>query len=255
MEKKNQGIQSVEQAFDIIDFFSNKNHPISLGDAAVEMDISKSKLHKYLASFLRIGVIIQDANGNYCHGSKLIELGAKILGHTDILHFCEPELQRLRLETQEATALAVWTTQGPMIVRFLESPYPVAISFRVGFHAPLTGSSVGMCFAAFSPEEAYQHLLKAEMKGQAQLSEEFKQDLISIKDEGYAIRNKVNPSIPGAKAISAPVFDATGNIVACILIIGFKQQDAIQEKDIKAIRDTSKRLSRHLGYTMTKAIR
>ncbi|QUM84421.1 IclR family transcriptional regulator [Moritella sp. 28] len=247
MEKKNQGIQSVEQAFEIIDFFSNKNHAISLGDAAVEMDISKSKLHKYLASFLRIGVIIQDVNGNYCHGSKLIELGAKILGHTDILHVCEPELQRLRLETQEATALAVWTTQGPMIVRFLESPYPVAISFRVGFHAPLTGSSVGMCFAAFSPEEAYQHLLKAETKN----GKELIQDLASIKENGYAIRNKVNPSIPGAKAISAPVFDATGNIIACILIIGFKQQDDIQEKDIKAIRDTSKRLSQHLGHTVS----
>ncbi|MGC3835219.1 IclR family transcriptional regulator domain-containing protein [Moritella viscosa] len=112
-----------------------------------------------------------------------------------------------------------------------------------------------MCFAAFSPEETYQHLLKAETKDQAQLGKEFIQDLASIKENGYAIRNKVNPSIPGAKAISAPVFDATGNIVACILIIGFKQQDDIQEKDIKAIRDTSKRLSQHLGYTMTKAVK
>ncbi|PKH07407.1 IclR family transcriptional regulator [Moritella sp. Urea-trap-13] len=248
MEKKNQGIQSVEQAFEIIDFFSNKNQPISLGDAALQMDISKSKLHKYLASFLRIGIITQDINGHYCHGSKLIELGAKILGHTDILHFCEPELQRLRLETQEATALAVWTTQGPMIVRFLESPYPVAISFRVGFHAPLTQSSVGMCFAAFSPEEAYQHLLTAETQGETAQCETFKQALTSVKDKGYAVRNTINPSIPGAKAISAPVFDATGNIIACILIIGFKQQEAIQEKAIQAICDSSKRLSQHLGH-------
>jgi DNA-binding IclR family transcriptional regulator len=248
MEKKNQGIQSVEQAFEIIDFFSNENQPISLGDAALQMDISKSKLHKYLASFLRIGIITQDINGHYCHGSKLIELGAKILGHTDILHFCEPELQRLRLETQEATALAVWTTQGPMIVRFLESPYPVAISFRVGFHAPLTQSSVGMCFAAFSPEEAYQHLLTAETQGETAQCEEFKHALTAIKDQGYAVRNTINPSIPGAKAISAPIFDATGNIIACILIIGFKQQEAIQEQAIQAICDSSKRLSQQLGH-------
>ncbi|GIC76701.1 IclR family transcriptional regulator [Moritella sp. F3] len=248
MEKKNQGIQSVEQAFEIIDFFSNKNHPVSLGEAAIEMDISKSKLHKYLASFLRIGIVTQDINGHYCHGSKLIELGAKILGHTDILHFCEPELQQLRLETQEATALAVWTTQGPMIVRFLESPYPVAISFRVGFHAPLTQSSVGMCFAAFSPEEAYQHLLTAETQGETAQLGAFKQALTSAKDQGYAIRNTINPSIPGAKAISAPIFDATGNIIACILIIGFKQQEAIQEKAIQAICASSKRLSQQLGH-------
>ncbi|EIT7127134.1 IclR family transcriptional regulator [Vibrio parahaemolyticus] len=250
MEKKNQGIQSVEQAFEIIEFFSDKKNPVSLSEAADEMSLSKSKLHKYLASLLRIGIVTQAPNGHYCHGAKLIELGAKILGHTDILQFCEPELQQLRLETQEATALSVWTTNGPMIVRFLENPYPVAFSFRVGFYAPLTKSSVGRCFAAFLPEQAYTHLVDDEISRQPTQYNNFMNDLESIRNDGYAIRYKSTPTIPGAKAISAPIFDAMGNIVACIIIIGFEQREIIPEKDIKLIINTSKKISQYLGYVV-----
>ena len=73
MEKKSKGIQSVEYAFEIIESFLEIGRPVTLGEAAAHTGIAKSKLHKYLTSFVRLGVIKQDFSGRYSSGPKLLD--------------------------------------------------------------------------------------------------------------------------------------------------------------------------------------
>ncbi|CCN83496.1 putative Transcriptional regulator, IclR family [Vibrio nigripulchritudo SFn27] len=248
MEKKNQGIQSVEQAFDIIDFFADQKQAISLSDAAEQLEMSKSKLHKYLASLLRVGVVVQDESGNYLHGSKLLELGAKILGRTDIVQTCEPFLHALRQSSQQAAALAVWTTQGPMIVRFLDHPSPVSVNFKIGFYAPVTSSAVGRCFAANLPTSAYESLAKKELNDGSQQWHAFTESCEQIKADFVSVREEVNPVIPGAKAVAAPIFDAVGEMTASIILIGFDSAQPIEQTHLDLISSAAQDISKQLGY-------
>ncbi|NOI66451.1 IclR family transcriptional regulator [Vibrio sp. 99-8-1] len=249
MEKQNQGIQSVEQAFDIIEFFANTHEPISLGEAAKKMDIAKSRLHKYLASLLRTGVVVQDSNGNYLNGSRLLELSSKIVGQTDLVKLCEPILHTLRFETQEAVALAVWSSKGPLFIRCLESPIPMAMQFRVGFYAPVTQSAAGRCFASYLPESAYSHLMEDEFVEYGGSAESFREELNEVRAQGYAERVTINATIPGSKAAAAPVFDSLGNIVASLVVLGFDKSDKIPDKDKALLKKLSTSLSAQLGYS------
>ncbi|MDP2575502.1 IclR family transcriptional regulator [Vibrio penaeicida] len=248
MEKKNQGIQSVEQAFDIIDFFADQKHAISLSDAAAQLDMSKSKLHKYLASLLRVGVVVQDDAGNYLHGSKLLELGAKILGRTDIIQTCEPFLHALRQSSQQAAALAVWTPHGPMIVRFLDHPSPVSVNFKIGFYAPVTSSAVGRCFAANLPTSAYEVLAKKELGDNSQRWQAFTESCEQIKADFVSVREEVNPVIPGAKAVAAPIFDAVRQIAASLILIGFDSSETVEQSSLDLISNAAQDISKQLGY-------
>lgn len=250
MDRKSQGIQSVEFSFELLEAFLKIGAPVPLGEAAERLGIGKSKLHKYLTSFVRLGVIEQDASGCYSFGPKLLELGLGILGRMDMVTFCEPELHQLRLESGEAAALALWTVQGPLIVRFLESPRPVAVTMRVGFYAPVTSSAAGKCFAAHLPEAAYAHLAREELGNDVNALQAFEDKLQEIARQGFAIRSEPNQAIPGAKALACPIFDGQNVIVASILLIGFENgRDSRPDDAVKLLTESAERLSARLGHT------
>lgn len=250
MEKQPQGIQSVELAFELLESFLAIGSPVTLGEAAARLGVGKSKLHKYLTSFGRLKVVSQDESGRYTFGPKLLELGLGILGRMDIVTFCDPELHRLRVQSDEAAALALWTSQGPLIVRFLHNPKPVAIAMRVGFYAPVAVSAAGRCFAAYLPEQAYAHLLDAELGTDAGARERFRQELHETVSRGYALRTEPNSSIPGSQALACPVFDGSGEIVASVLLIGFEGREGDPSPQvIEALRHAAHNLSLRLGWT------
>ena len=251
LEKRSQGIQSVEFAFELLDTFLQERTPMALGDAAKQLGIGKSKLHKYFTSFVRLGIIEQDSEGRYSFGSKLMELGLGVLGNTEIVSFCTPELHRLRLESGEATALAVWTAQGPTIVRFLESPQPITINMRVGYNAPLTTSAAGKCFAANLPEEAYSHLVDHEVGQDKAARELFESELLIIAAQGISLRRQAIHNMPGSKAMACPIIDGRGEIVASILLIGFEAMEDINLRDdaIELLKTSAQKLSAQLGHT------
>lgn len=252
MDKKSQGIQSVEFAFELLEAFLKIGRPVPLGEAAESLGIGKSKLHKYLTSFVRLGVIEQDASGCYSSGPKLLELGLGILGHMDLVAFCESELHRLRVESGEAAALALWTAQGPLIVRFLENPRPVAVAMRVGFYAPITSSAAGKCFAAHLPETAYAHLVRKELGDDADARQSFEDKLRDVAEQGVAVRSEQNQAIPGAKALACPVFDGRNMIVAAVLLIGFENERGTRPDDaVKLLTESAGRLSARLGHTVS----
>lgn len=250
MEKQSKGIQSVEYAFEIIESFLEIGRPATLGEAAAHTGIAKSKLHKYLTSFVRLEVIKQDNSGRYSSGPKLLELGLGILGRMDIISVAEPDLQLLRAESGEAAALALWTAKGPFITRFLPSPKPAAFAMRVGFYAPVTASATGQCFAAFLPEKAYSHLLDFELGNDEKTRKIFIDSLANVASCGYSTRLLPNKNIPGAKAFASPIFNGSGNVHASILLIGFEDEETSisQDQAISLLKQTSVTLSSRLGY-------
>ena len=56
-ETKSQGIQSIEVGMDILKKIAEAGKPISISEIAILCDTSKSKLHRYLTSFVRTGML------------------------------------------------------------------------------------------------------------------------------------------------------------------------------------------------------
>lgn len=250
MPRQSQGIQSVEIAFGIIDGFILAGRPLGLGEAAGLLGMPKSKLHKYLVSFVRLGILRQGPESSrYSLGPKLLETGLGILRSLDMLSVCEPELYDLRNQSGQAAALALWLPEGPMIVRYLRSFRPVSIDMQVGFYAPVTASAAGMCFAAYLPEQAYRHLVRAET-GQETLDQSFRAMLGKIREQGFACRETPNARIPGSKALACPVFGGAGEIAASLILIGFEDSNADfpDSRTVSLLKQASQRVSVTLGH-------
>ena len=254
MTSESQGIQSLEIAFSIIDGFLSAGKPLGLSAAAEKFNMPRSKLHKYLVSLVRLGVLRQGPDDTrYALGPKLLECGFGILSEIDIVSICEPELHSLRNECEEAAALAVWMPNGPMIVRYLRSKHPVAMDMHVGFYAPLMTSAAGKCFAAHLPLQAYKHLLLKEIDDGADYNL-FASELEKIKGCGFSTRTELLTTIPGSRSIASPVFYGTGAIAGVILLIGFetKPLEFPEEKYVSDLQQAALRVSQRLGFHTTE---
>ena len=61
MEKARAGIQSVEVGFALLDALARATGPLMLRDLAAAAHMSAAKAHRYLVSFQRLGLVLQDS--------------------------------------------------------------------------------------------------------------------------------------------------------------------------------------------------
>lgn len=222
-----QGIQSVEVGFQLLKVLAATNRPMMLRDIAKGANMPAAKAHRYMVSFLRVGIVEQDANsGRYDLGAFALELGLSGLGRLDPVRLAGPILESLCEDIRETVGLAVWGTFGATIVRIVDVGAPITITLRPGTVLSLTKSATGRAFAAFYRSPFLKKMLDEDLRTTAQTSNtavttvrrQLEKSLSEFREHGLA---RASGSLtPGINGFSAPVYDHTGSMVAAITSLG-----------------------------------
>ena len=147
---KSVGIQSVEVSAALLRALAETSGPMTLTSLAKQARMSLSKAHKYLASFIRIGLVRQDSvSGRYMLGRFAAELGFAAMRNIDVVEIAQETLDSLRDRLDTTAALSVWGSQGPTVVRKALNLQPVSLLVQLGTVTPLLTSSTGRVFAAY----------------------------------------------------------------------------------------------------------
>ena len=227
MDKERAGIQSVEVGFALLEALSRARGPLMLKDLAADAGMSAAKAHRYLVSFQRIELVVQDSrSARYDLGPAALKLGLASLSRLDAMRLARERVPDMMEQLQHTIALAVWGNHGPTLVHWEESPQAVTANLRLGDVMPLLSSATGRCFGAYLPREKSAALIEEELqRAQRQQRADLPQTLAAV-DALYAeIRNHgcarvVDTLLPGIYAFCAPVFDADGRVVLGITTLG-----------------------------------
>src|SRR3954467_2960411 len=161
--KERAGIQSVEVGFALLEALGQAAGPPMLRDLAAAAGMSAAKAHRYLVSFQRLQLVVQDdASTRYDLGPAALKLGLASLSRLDAVKLARERITLLMEEIGHTLALAVWGNHGPTIIHWEESPQAVTVNLRLGDVMPLLSSATGLCFAAHAPKEAIAGMLKDE---------------------------------------------------------------------------------------------
>lgn len=252
-----QGIQSIEVGFRLLRALTAANRPMMLRDIAKGAGMPAAKAHRYMVSFMRVGLVEQDsASGRYDLGSYALDLGLSGLGRLDPVRLAGPILENLCEEIQETVALAVWGNHGATIVRIVDAGTPITITLRAGTVLSLSKSATGRAFAAFFRPPFLKQLLDDELREMAETSNtavttlrrQLEKTLTEIREHG--ISRATGSLTPGINGFSAPVFDHSGQMVAAITALG-----SVGDFDVEwnspvatAMRAAAGRLSQRLGH-------
>ena len=229
------GIQSVEVGFDLLSALAAAPSALMLRDLAAAAGMSAAKAHRYLVSFQRLGLVVQDpATTRYDLGPAALRLGLAGLARLDGVRLARERADALLTQTGHTMAVAVWGNQGPTVVHWAEAPQTVPVTLRLGDVMPLLSSATGRCFAAFMDRhgpngQRVAAMIDAELAQIGARQRQTNHDLPRNAAEAQALLAEtrarglarvVHSLLPGVAGFCAPVFDAQGRLVLGLVVLG-----------------------------------
>jgi DNA-binding IclR family transcriptional regulator len=232
------GIQSVEVGFELLEALSQAPGALMLRDLAAAAGMSAAKAHRYLVSFQRMGLVMQDpVSTRYDLGPAALRIGLASLSRIDAVKLARERIDALLLETGHTLAIAVWGNQGPTMVHWTEAPQTVPVTLRLGDVMPLLTSATGRCFAAFMGHEGRDAqriapMLRDELARLKKLPRNGSLPLVDVPQtpqEAQAVLEEtrrrglarvVHSLLPGVGGFCAPVFDAQGRLALGLVVLG-----------------------------------
>jgi DNA-binding IclR family transcriptional regulator len=260
-DKERAGIQSVEVGFTLLDVLAKSQGALMLRDLAAAAHMSAAKAHRYLVSFQRLGLVVQDSTSTrYELGPATLSLGLATLSRLDAVKMARDRLPALIETTGHTTALAVWGNRGPTLVHWQETPLAMPVSLRLGDVMPLLSSATGRCFAAFIGHGGAADKAGPMIAHELALARKLgRSDLPSSPDRVQALMKEtreqglgrvVNVLLPGISGFCAPVFDADGRLALGVVSLGSSATlDPAWDGPIaQSLRQFAQQLSADLGW-------
>jgi DNA-binding IclR family transcriptional regulator len=238
-----QGIQSIEVGAELLRQLVKAPRALSLKELSEKSAMSAAKAHRYLVSFCRIGLTMQEAEtGFYDLGPFALAMGLTRLARSDALALARPLARALRDELDLTVSLAVWGNRGPTLVYWLDSQHPVAVNLKVGSVMPMARSSNGRCFAAYLSLAQISAITPAE---DLPMLEAAKLDVLR-----HGAARAQSDLLPGINSFSGAVLDAWGTPQLVVSLIGHTAQlnVAWSAPELGRLLAVTHKLSSDLGF-------
>ncbi len=258
--KPQAGIQSVEVGFALLNALAEARAPMMLRDLGAAAGMSAAKAHRYLVSYQRLGLVVQDEhNTRYDLGPAALKLGLASLERMDAVQLARARMDDLMQQIGHTLAIAVWGNHGPTIVHWQEPPQAVTVNLRLGDVMPLLTSATGRCFAAHVSAQAIAPMLKSELaalarapRGDAPTTMAAAQALFE-ETRKHGLGRVCDTLLPGIAGFCAPVFDASGHMVLGLVSLGpvASFDSAWNGVVARALQRCSQQLSLDLGAKLS----
>lgn len=241
---QNRRIKSIEVAFRVIRVLEAAEGFLPLVRVSALVGMPSSKVHIYLASLVREGLVIQDpVTRHYGLGQFSVQLGLTAIRNLDVVTAAREVVDDLREATACSVSLAIWGNRGPAIVLKADGSGQGSLGIRLGHVFWLSTSASGRIFLAHLPEQETREVLHSERRRHASTSAaallKLRED---IRDKGYALSEK--RTVNGRNAVAVPVLDFSDSLVAALAVLagdGF-MDDGVLAKLIASGQEISRRL-------------
>ena len=249
------GIQSIEVGAPLLEVLAHADAAMPLSMLAAAAGMTSSKAHRYLTSFVRVGLIEQELrSGRYNLGPLGRVLGLSALRRLDAVREADQTMISLRDQLDENVVLSVWDEGAPAVVKVEENTRALSVRVRIGARLPLLTSSTGQVYAAWLSPAVIDPYIEKELAvpngPAARLGYHTKTDIRPVLRE--VRRNGISCVIAGVltgiSAMCAPVFRSPNTLAAALTIVGIGELDTSDPGRISnALRAAAAELSERLG--------
>lgn len=211
-------------SLDVLELLASSQTPMSLGEIAIELDLSKAAIHGVLSNLeaRRYVERVGERNG-YRLGHRLWELGVVAAESIELPKIAHGYLDQLVRLSGESAQLAEYCEPGEVVyLDRIDSPNPVRANIHVGRRAPAFCVATGRALLAFQPAEEIDRVCSGPLQSFTKKTivkpTKLRRELDLVRQRGYAINHgEYRGEIVG---IAAPIRDHKGNVIAALSVSG-----------------------------------
>ena len=222
MEKKKNGIKSINIGFSIVNVLLASPLALPLKEISALCNLSPSKIHSYLVSFTNIGLVAQDPKTNhYSLGPYALQLGLGYLDQVNLFTIAKPYMEKIAKEIGHTVFLGVWGNKGPTIVYRVDSQNSIGVlELRIGSVISVLDSALGLNFAAHLSSNHTRNYINRELKKNKQFINRKSLDVeLDMVRENLVSRSS-GKLLTEFTALSVPIFDFSKNMIAGLTVMG-----------------------------------
>lgn len=226
-ERISHGVQSAETVLQILSAFIDMEPMPMLKSLAERTQMHPAKVHRYLVSLCRAGYVEQDAmTSRYRLGPASLRLAFAAMNSIDAIRVARPLMAGFCQRLKETVVLGVWSESGPTIAIKETLPGLLVMSAPEGFNPPLLLSSIGSVFGTWLPRSKTGSIIERELEQiQADPDVEWPRTMADVENMFAQIRARgftrtMGQFSPSTHSFAAPIFDASGQIVAVLCALG-----------------------------------
>jgi DNA-binding IclR family transcriptional regulator len=242
-------VQSLVRAIDILDLVSRSKEGISVTEIAAQLQLHKSTAYRLLNTLEYKNYVKKDQNKKYKVGTKVIEIGHYALNNIDLRKEMHPFLKKLGEITKETVHLGIIDDHKVIYIDKVESSHTIRMYSRIGKGGPLYCTGIGKALLAFSDSDYISRFLKqlkfVKYTDNTIIDQnELKDELIKIREKGYAVDNMEHEE--NIRCVAAPVFDFRGELMAAVSISAPAQRMTLERTDelSKLLLDYTEQMAR-----------
>ena len=227
MEAQRQGIGSLEIGLRILDTLAESPRPMTLKQLSDVLELSPSRLHKYMVSLIRTGYIGQENGSGYILGKSSLTLGVAALSRIDPIQSAFAAVEELNRSSDKTVSITVWNGHAPLVIKWLDASQPVAVNVRLGMELSPFYSVSGRIFLAHLPSTRRNQIVDAfygnppalpRYNGQTLEKPAFLSHLEQVKQDNLCCF--YGDFLPDINVVGSAIHDINGNISSVISLMG-----------------------------------
>lgn len=253
-KKNRQLLQTLERGLRLLSCFNDHRPELGVTELANLMGLPKTIVYRLIATLEDAGFLTQNPdNKKYRLGLKVFELGVVAASQMELRQVARPIMEQLADDTGETVNLTVLDPKHRtgICIETVESTQHIKLTTRIGNVGPLYRGASRKILLAYLDDEERGRYLTPDVVGKPLSENDLRtldESLAQIRRQGYAL--SVGEVDEDAFAISAPVYNASGEVVAGLTVSGpvFRTDQSRLDRLTKQVCEAARELSRRLGF-------
>jgi IclR family KDG regulon transcriptional repressor len=216
-------VRAVERAMQILSVFDGEHVDRGVSEIAQATGLHKATTHRIMMTLLNHGFLERSADGErFRVGIRVVELGLGALQGLDVRRVAFPYMEQLVERFQETCDLAIFDRGCVLYVEVVHSQHSLTIAARIGRRLPAYCTASGRVFLAFLPPEVVEPYLNEPLTACTAKTitspTRLREELEATRQRGYGVDDEEFEE--GVRAVSAPIRDIGGSVIAALSIPG-----------------------------------
>lgn len=237
----------------LIEALALSDEPRGVTDLAAELGLTKSNVHRLLATLIAQGYVRQvPPQSRYALTTRIWELGSHVIRRMDLTQIARPAMSRLAEQTGETVHLSVLDGSDVVYLDKIESAHHIRAHTSVGARAPAYTVATGKAMLAQMPDD-YLDRFEGQMVRYTDTTRttlaELREDIRLAREQGYAVVPE-GEWREGIAACACAILNRSGELAGAIGMSG--PDSRIKRKQLRDIApqvlEAAHAISAALGY-------